>query len=349
MTPLLMSYPISVAILYTTYDPDTVEVAMHMKEALASRGHKVRMFETTPYNWKKALRVPGDVVINWIEDEDTNWKLWVKVSRHLDLLHRAQLGVNSKAVGYSLSKIRMKRRLVSVGLSTPNFRIIRKHQNVANFRGLNYPLIVKPVSEHASVGISQDSVVIDHKEMADRAKYLFKKYGGEVLVEEYLDGIELHVTVIGNKKQIIPLPYVQINYRGEFADNWNVLTFDAKWDNQTWEYWDSQLVCPVAISRMIMTKIDKLIKSAFKILNCVDVVRFDIRLDNKNNPYIIDLNLNPHLGYFDQSECWLSAKSLDWSYAEFIETLVAIAYKRHYKRLPDRMRERQFLLAQRVS
>ena len=59
MTPLSIDYPISVAILYTTYDPDTIEVAMQMNEALTSCGHKVRMFETTAYNWKKALRVPG--------------------------------------------------------------------------------------------------------------------------------------------------------------------------------------------------------------------------------------------------------------------------------------------------
>ena len=345
MTPLLMSYPISVAILYTTYDPDTVEVATQMKEALMSRGHKVRMFETTAHNWKKALRVPGDVVINWIEDENTGWKLWVKIARHLELLHRAQLGVNSRAVQYSLSKIKMKRRLMLLGLATPLFRVIRKHGNIANFRGLNYPLIVKPAGEHASVGISQDSVVIDHKEMADQAKYLFKKHGGEVLVEEFLEGPELHVTVIGNKNRIIPLPYVQVNFRGEYVDNWDVLTFNAKWNDRTWEYWDSPLVCPVVFSKKIMTGIDNLVKRAFKILNCVDVVRFDIRLDNKNRPYIIDLNLNPHLGHFDQSESWRSAKALGWSYAELIETLVAISYKRHFKKLPDRMRERQFLLA----
>jgi len=94
-----------------------------------------------------------------------------------------------------------------------------------------------------------------------------------------------------------------------------------------------------------MDNIDNLVKTAFKVLGCVDIVRFDIRLDQKYNPYIIDTNINPHLGYFDQSECWQSAMALGWTYADFIETLVAICYKRHFKRLPDRLRERQFMLA----
>ena len=67
-----------------------------------------------------------------------------------------------------------------------------------------------------------------------------------------------------------------------YVDNWDVLTFNAKWNDRTWEYWDSPLVCPVVFSKKIMTGIDNLVKRAFKILNCVDVVRFDIRLDNKN-------------------------------------------------------------------
>lgn len=348
MTPLSIDYPISVAILYTTYDPDTVEVARQMNEALTSCGHKVRMFETTAHNWQKALRVPGDVVINWIEDENTNWRLWAKVGRHLELLHRAQLGFSSRLIPYSLSKIKMKRKLRLSGLATPPFRVIRKHGNIANFRGLNFPLIVKPAGEHASAGISQDSVVIDHKEMADQAKYLFKKYGGEVLVEEFIDGHEIHVTVIGNRRHIMPLPYVQVNYKGEYADNWTVLTHNAKWDNKTWEYWDSNQICPVVFSKKIMSSIDNIVKDAFKTLSCVDVVRFDIRLDQKNNPYIIDTNVNPHLGFFDQSECWQSANALGWKYSQMIETLVAICYKRHFKRLPDRLRERQFMLATRI-
>lgn len=345
MTPLRLEYPVSVAILYTTHDPDTVEVAMQMNKALTSRGHKVRMYETTPHNWKKALRVPGDIVINWIEDENTNWRLWAKVGHNLELLHRAQLGFSSRVSQYSLSKIKMKRRLVSMGLFTPNFRVVRKHGNIANFRGLTFPLIIKPAGEHASTGISQDSVVIDQKEMTDQVKYLFKKYGGEVLVEEFLDGPELHITVIGNKRRIIPLPYVQVDYKGEYADNWELLSHNAKWINNTWEYWDSNQICPVIFPKKIMANIDDLVKSAYRALGCVDIVRFDIRMDNKNNPYIIDLNVNPHLGYFDQSECWQSAQALGWTYADFIETLIAIAYKRHFKKLPDRLRERQFMLA----
>lgn len=345
MTPLRIEYPISIALLYTSFDPDTVHVASQMNQALTSRGHKVRTFDVTHKNWRKALRVPGDIVINWIEDEQTDWKLWAKVGTHLQMLHRAQVGFNPKATQYSLSKVRMKRRLESMGIATPKFRVIRKHGNMANFRTLEYPLIVKPAFQHASAGISQNSVVIDHKEMVEQSQYLFKNFGGEVLVEEYTEGRELHITVIGNGRFVIPLPYSEINFQGEFEDNWNVFTFDAKWNTTSWEYWDSPIVCPSLLSRKQNKEVDELVKKAFRALNCVDVVRFDVRLDDKSKPYIIDLNINPHLGHDAESECWRSANALGWTYADFIETLVAIAYKRHFKRLPDRLRERQFMLA----
>jgi len=267
------------------------------------------------------------------------------VGFNLQLLHRAQLGFNPRAVQYSLSKTKMKRRLFALGIATPAFRVIRRHRNMAGFRGLNYPLIVKPANQHASAGITQDSVVIDHKEMVERADYLFKKFKGEILVEEYLEGREVHVTVVGNNRFVIPMPYAEINFKGEFKDNWNVLTFDAKWNTSSWEYWDSPIVCPSLLSRKQNKEVEELVKKAFRALNCVDVVRFDVRLDDKYKPYIIDLNINPHLGNNIESECWLSASALDWSYADFIETLVAICYKRHFKRLPDRLRERQFMLA----
>jgi D-alanine-D-alanine ligase-like ATP-grasp enzyme len=139
-------------------------------------------------------------------------------------------------------------------------------------------------------------------------------------------------------------PYAEIDFIGEYADNWNVYSYEAKWVDKSWEYWSSPVRSPVILARKVEAGIDKLVTRAFKVLDCCDVVRFDIRLDDLNKPYIIDVNVMPCLKRAEEEECWRSAKALGWSYEQLIETIVAVAYRRVYGRLPDRMRERQLLL-----
>ncbi len=341
MTPLSFDYPIRVLVLYTDFEQDTIDAAMQISTALRTCGHIVQLFQVTSRNWRQALKQPGDVVINYIEDD--GWKLWGKVFSAMEHLGRTQFGIDRRSFLYSLSKAKMKRRLADAGLPTPHFRILRKQ--VHALRSMQYPLILKPSGEHASVGISQDSVVIDEQELSDRLAYLRIHCPGDVVAEEFIEGREYHVTVVGNASHLAVLPYCEIGFGGEFDDNWSVFTYEAKWKKTSWEYWDSRVECPVDIPKDVERSVDRLVKRAYRLLGCRDVARFDVRVTDAGKPYIIDMNLLPDLTYGEDVECWLSAKALGWTYEEFVETLVAICYKRVYGRLPDRMRERQFLLA----
>lgn len=345
MTPLFFDYPVSVSILYTCYEKDTLETVEALTEALTSRGHVVRRKEVVAGRIAAALKVPGDIVINLVEDDDGDWSAMERLSRKLLLMGRVVMGMNMESLGIVMNKVRVKKLLSVNGLRSPGFRIIKRRQKIERVLGLEFPLIVKPAREHASLGITQDSVVIDQRELVDRVKYLQKKFPGEVLVEEYIEGRELHVTVMGDKKHCAVFPYAEIDFLGEYADNWNVYSYDAKWVDKSWEYWSSPTVCPVVLPRKVETEIDKLTSKAFKSLGCCDVVRFDLRLDDKNRPWIIDVNVMPSLKNSEYDECWLSAKALGWSYEQMIETIVAVAYRRVYGRLPDKMRERGLMLA----
>lgn len=340
MTPLSFDYPISVLVLYTDYESDTVKTAMNLHDALRACGHRVLMFKVTAHNWRSALRQSGDVVVNLVED--AGWKLWGKIFTALEDIGRVQFGIDHKSFSYSMSKAKMKKRLVDTGLPTPGFRVLRRGQN--SVRGMQFPLILKPSAEHASEGISQDSVVIDEKEFADRLAYLHIHYPGDIVVEEFIEGREFHVTVIGNGRHVAVLPYCEINFGGSYQDNWNVFTYNAKWKATSWEYWDALVDCAIDVPKSVEKTIDALLKRAYRVLGCRDVARFDLRIDEKGKPFIIDMNLLPDLTKSEEVECWMSAQSLGWTYEEFIETLMAICYKRVYGRLPDRMRNRQLLL-----
>lgn len=342
-------YPISVAILY--YDDtstgdmlDEVECAKSLQEALESRGHLVRLVPVNEKNWRKAIQTPGDIVFNQVQDE--TWELYMKVAMHLSDMGRAQFGIDRNNLKFAIKKTFFKNKLLRLGISTPKFKIYDRRSKISDIRSLEYPVIVKPSRMHAGMGISQDSVVIDKNELHDRIKYLFANYPGRVIAEEYIEGREIHITVIGNGRHIVALPYAELEFKGEFADNWNIYTYAAKWEDKTWEYWDARVSAPARVSRKLDKKLELLALRAYRALGCRDITRFDIRVDENEKPYIIDVNVCPSLNREDEQDATLkSMEALDWTYEEFIESLVAIAYKRTYGKLPDRTRERAFMLA----
>lgn len=348
MTPLTFDYPITVAILYyagTGGDmEDSIECARGIAEALEECGHQVNLVQVSEYNWRKAVRTPGEVVFNLVEDD--NWQLYVKVGQKLEQLGRAQVGHDMRVFKYVIKKSRVKRRMQALGISTPAFRILNRRSSLI-VRGLEYPLIVKPSGQHAGIGISQDSVVIDQDELTDRVKYLFKHFSGEVVVEEFIDGREIHITVLGNNRRLVTLPAAEIEFRGEFADNWDVYTYNAKWETNTWEYWQARVFSPARLSKKDTQRLEKLALKAYRGFGCRDIARMDIRFNEKSHKaYIVDVNMNPSLNRYDDQDATLaSTLVLGWTYEEFIETLIAITYKRVYGRLPDRTRTRQFMLA----
>jgi len=347
MPPFRINYPISVAILYTGGDggdmEDTLDWVEDMGRTLKDMGHVVRILEVTSRNWRKAVWVTGDVVFNLVEDKE--YDLYMKVARRLEELGRSQVGIGSSGLRYVVKKSQMKRKMQRVGIPTPNFRIFNRRSDILRSKKIEFPMIVKPSGQHAGVGICQDSVVIDKQELADRVAYLFKKFPGEVIAEEYIEGREMHVTVMGNGRHLVALPVAEITFGGEFKDNWNVYTYDAKWGKTSWEYWGARVVSPARIDDALNNKLEKTAIRAFREMGCRDIARFDIRVDDRARVYIVDINMCPSLNATDSEDATVrSAKALGWSYQELIENVIAITYKRVYGMLPDRIRDRRLLL-----
>ncbi len=343
----MFSYPISIAILYYSSDAkDTKDTEIFVKslsDTLKKLGHMVRVVQVTHRNWLKTVGTPGDVVFNLVEDE--KYELYVKVANKLSMMGRTQVGMGPEGMKYIVRKAQIKRKMHSENISTPKFRILNKRSNPETIKSMKFPLIVKPSGQHAGVGINQDSVVIDKNELRERVNFLRKNYPGEVLVEEYIDGREIQVTVMGNGRKILMLPPAEVVFSGEFQDNWNVYTYEAKWEKTSWEYWDARIACPARMSIKLEKRIESLVTKAYRAFECRDIARFDLRVDEKDRVFIIDVNMSPGLNGLDDEEAAVrSAKAMGWTYPQLLERLVAIAYKRSYGSLPDRIRERQFLL-----
>jgi D-alanine-D-alanine ligase len=232
MKPITLPHPFSALILYhhgdKDDDEDTRMCAKGLAEALRKRGHTVRKIIVTDKNWRKAVRMPGDVVFNLVEDD--SWSLYRKVGHRLEELGRAQVGHDMKGFRFATSKAWVKRKMRAEEVSTPNFKIFNRRSNFIH--RLKYPLIVKPSNQHAGIGISQASVVNTLEELKDQVSAILAEYKGEVVVEEFIKGREIHVTILGNDHNITTLPFCEIGFGGKFKKNWNIYTYDAKWNKK---------------------------------------------------------------------------------------------------------------------
>lgn len=330
MKPIAFHTSLSALILYyhgsNHDDEDTKLCAKGIVEALRKRGHKVKKIAVTKKNWRRAVQLPGDVVFNLVEDD--TWDLYKKVGHRLEQLGKAQVGHDMKSFHYAISKAWVKRKLATEHISTAPFKIFNRRSPI-RISNLSYPLIVKPSNQHAGIGISQDSVVNTFEELQTRIRYVFENFPGEVVIEKFIQGREIHVTVLGNDGNISTLPFCEIGFGKKSKKKWKIYTYEAKWDKKSWEYWNAHIESPAKISQNLHDKIQQLALRAYQLFNCRDIARFDFRIDTKGVPYIIDVNMNPSLNYYDPEDATLaSVYTLKWTYDQFIETIASITYRR---------------------
>ena len=248
---------ISVAILYYVGthedDEDTLDCVKGIQESLDRTGHPVTIASVTRDNWQKAIHTPGDVVFNFVEDE--SWTLYEKVAYGLEKLHRAQMGHDSAGLPYAIKKSPIKRMMRDMHIATPNFLLFGAKDKPFNPGTLHFPVIVKPATQHAGIGISQQSVVTNKHKLVQQIHHLLHTYSGDVIAEEFIEGREIHVTILGNGTNTIVLPFCEIGFKGKFSCHWHVYTYDAKWAKQTWEYDDARVQAPAKLPAPLQKKI----------------------------------------------------------------------------------------------
>lgn len=322
---------ISVLILYYSGlkqdDEDTLEGVKGIFEAVTRLGYPVQKIEVTKDNWTEMVKTPADVVFNLVEDD--GWELYVQVGRALEKLGRAQIGHDMKNFRYAIKKAWIKRSLKRLSISTPRFLIFNPASTITLPKTMNYPVIVKPSEQHAGIGISQSSVVKNEDELIKQVQSVLASYPGEVIVEEFIRGREVHVTVFGNGGSVDVLPLCEIGYSGKFAEGWNIYSYNAKWDKKSWEYNDARVRAPADLPPALTKKIEELAVSAYNAMACRDIARLDVRIDKLGVPYVVDINMNPSLNYYDEEDATTaSVYAKKWTYDQFVEKVLLASYHR---------------------
>lgn len=243
-------------------------------------------------------------------------------ARQLETFGFTFTGSDSASLLLSQDKRRVKRRLLKEKIPTPSWEALTSSIGILWNR---FPAIVKPAFEHCSYGITRESVVQTHAELSRRVKEVLYTFRQPVIVEEFIDGREFHVGVIGNGSPCV-LPPGEIDY-SDFRDIHDRLcTYESNFDEDSLAY---RLTAPKMACDLKETELCKLkdvVIRAYNAIGCRDYARMDIRLRD-GIFYVLDVNPNADIS--PKTSLALGAEEMGFSYCQFGSILVNLAAQRH--------------------
>jgi D-alanine-D-alanine ligase len=273
----------------------------------------------------KIVSYSPDVIFNFVESIDGVASYEYCLAGLYEMLGFDFTGNLPASLGNCLNKARAKTILRSFGINTPASTIIKVDQSEKfsseNFK-LKFPVILKLLNEDASIGISELSVVNDFDSLNKHFDFLKSTYKQDVLAEEYIDGRELNIAVLGDRT----LPVSEIKFDGLPHGLPKIVTYDGKWIADSVYYENTKPSCPAQIDPELSKKIEEIAILAFKAMECRDYARVDIRLNKENIPFVIEVNPNPDISL--DSGFARAAAAAGINYSKLLFTIAGFALAR---------------------
>jgi D-alanine-D-alanine ligase len=204
-------------------------------------------------------------------------------------------------------------------IHTPNFVVISRGQRIARPKQLKFPILVKPVKEEASYGISQASFVETDEEFRERVAFIHEKHDADVIAEEYIAGRELYVSLMGNLRLSV-FPIRELIFREVPPDEPKIATYRAKWDEEYRKRWGLQNRFAQGLDPALVAHIEQTCKRIYRLLTIDGYARIDLRLTAANEVYFIEANPNPHLA--EDEDFALSADKAGLPYPQLIDRII---------------------------
>jgi D-alanine-D-alanine ligase len=265
-----------------------------------------------------------DVIFNFVEIYKDNSRLEMNIVGLYELLGIPYTGAPALALANCQNKILAKRLLNSGGIRIPRFYIVSA-KSARYVHNLNYPLLVKPAFEDASVGIENESIVNNSQQLRKRIEHVLKQFQQPALVEEFIEGRELNVAVMGDKRLRV-LPISEIDFSTMPDHLHNIVSYQAKWDPQHESYHKTIPICPAPLPKNMEIRAKEVAFKAFKVMGCRDYARVDIRLAKDNKLYVLEVNPNPDIN--EGAGFMRSAQHSGMTYAQALKRIVKYALGR---------------------
>lgn len=312
---------------------DLSEVGVIEEREDIARALQASGFKTSIFN------VDGDIsrLINFLKEEqpDVIFNLCESVGNvaihemHIagiyDLMGIPYTGSDALTLGTALSKVRVKEILLYNGLPTPRFQLFKSAVRMTLDESMTFPMIVKPSREDASIGIEPGSVVYNLTELKKRVRHVIEQHDQPALVEEYIDGRELNVGILGNRKPaVFPISEIDMTTLPKHLPR--IITYNAKWMKGTDEYEHTKGVCPALLPPQLETEIKAMALAAYQLLGCRDYARVDFRLSKDHKPYILEVNPNPDIS--DEAGFARSSRAYGLKFEDLAAKIVESALER---------------------
>ena len=230
-------------------------------------------------------------------------------------------GSKAEAVRLCTDKARAKRRLIRQGVPTPAYQLFSKPKGGVS---LQFPAIVKPVHEDASMGINENSVVTNASDMFERVDYVVSEYRQPALVEEYITGREFSVSMWGNgTMEVMPISEHDFSAVGDPLKS--LLTYESKWIENSFTYNEFRVICPAELTSVEEENVKNVAVGAFRAIGLRDFGRVDMRYRD-GIPYVLDINelpdLAPDAGFAN------SAQKAGYPYDKMVDRILSLALHR---------------------
>ncbi len=315
--PFKPEYPIHVATVKEEYE----EVAKALKRA-GYRARAVNLKDDLRILERVLKRNRPELVFNLVEGFHDDPELEAMIAGMFDLYRIRYTGSPPFALALCMDKGFTKQVLQTHGVPTPRYKLFQ-HAKLPKRLGLEYPLIVKPAWEDASAGIDKNSVVHDEQQLLQQLEQLLEEYDPPMMVEEFIAGRELHVSVWGNDKPEI-LPPVEFDFSKLPPGYPPVISYEMKWNPLDELYHRVHTICPAQLEPQVLRRVAKVAIQAYEATWCRDYARLDIRLKG-DKPYVLEVNPNPDLtegvSFMDSAEA--AGISFDQALARIAELALA--------------------------
>jgi D-alanine-D-alanine ligase len=236
-------------------------------------------------------------------------------------------GSPSETITLARDKQRTKLALRGAGLPTAPFFTV-DCAPVPECK-LTWPVIVKPALQDCSVGIEQASVVTNQAELEQRVTYVLRRFGGPVLVEQFIRGREFHVALIEGAPDAhgrctpLALPLSEIVFTDPAA--WPIYSYDAKWAHDSHEFEATPLKTLVVVPEPWQRHIVDVARRAYRVIGCRDYARVDMRVTPEGEPFILEVNPNPYVGSAGLTD---GLAAVGMTYEQFISDVATAAVAR---------------------
>jgi D-alanine-D-alanine ligase len=315
-------------------DPDdprmeTYRTDYDVKQALAALGHEVRVVgvyddlapvRKTIEEWKP------HIAFNLVEDFAGVSAFDYYMVSYLAMMKIPYTGCNPRGLLLARDKALSKKLLAYHRIPVPEFTVFPFGRPVRPARQMRYPAIVKSLTEEGSVGIAQASYVENAEQLRERVVLIHEKFQGDAIAEQYIDGRELYVTVLGNNRlKVLPIRELAFEHTAEGAPR--MATYKVKWDPKYRERWGIDYRFATDLPDATVERIRRLCKRIYRILDLSGYARIDLRLTPSGEFYVLEANPNPGIARDEDST--LSAKKAGLSYQDFIQSIINLGLRAH--------------------